>query len=354
MRSNSIFFLSTTATSMSMLFIPVIAKGMGASDLMIGVIVSVYGLFLLLSMYLFGWVSDSRGRLALIRAGMLLSAVAFMLQAFADTELTLIVARSLCGLGVGVFYSSLVIYGVESGKKLGKYTAYESLGWGVGNLIAGIIAVYGQIFILSSAMFMGCFIMSLKLKDVGFSKVKSPLIPLGVIRRNINVYLPFLLRDTGAYCTWTFFPLYLIGLGADSLWIGILYFMNTGGQYFLKQYVDKYDPEKLFVWGLAISSLAFYSYIFPRSYLQVIPVQVMIAVAWTTLSVGAMGLLTEMNNEKAQVIGLFSSTRGFAQIIAPLIGGVIVEYWGFTQLMLFSGTITLLGLLIHLSLKRRG
>jgi len=347
-KTNAIFFLSTTATSMSILFIPVIAQEMGADNITIGAIVSMYGLMSLVSMYVFGWMSDNRGRLLLIRAGMLLSAAAFILQVFATTELQLILVRSLCGATIGVFYSSLVMYGVETGKKLGKYTSYESLGWGLGNLVAGIIAIYSDIFILSSLLFFLCFLMSLSLKETKAVKVRSPLLPLRIVKRNANIYFPFLLRDIGAFCAWTFFPLYLIGLGADDLWIGMLLFMNTGGQFFMKQYVDRFDFEKLFVWGLLISSLAFYGYVLPTNYLHVIPVQIMVAVAWTTLSVGAMGLLTEKNREKASVIGLFSSTRGLAQIIAPLIGGVISQYWGFHALMGFSGTIALAGLAIHL------
>jgi MFS family permease len=352
MRANAVFFLSTTATSMSILFIPVIAQAMGADNLTIGVIVSMYGLMSLLSMYVFGWVSDNRGRLHLIRWGLLISALTFLLQPLARNGLELIVVRSFCGISIGVFYSSLVMYGVESGKKLGKYTSYESLGWGVGNLVAGIIAIYSRIFILAAAIFFVCFLMSLRLGDVGTKRIRTPLMPFAIIRRNIGVYLPFLLRDTGAYCTWTFFPLYLMALGANDLWIGILYFFNTGVQFFMKQHVDRFDNERLFAWGLAISAIAFYAYVLPTNYIQVIPVQLLIALAWTTLSVGAMGLLTERNHEKATVIGLFSSMRGLAQIIAPLIGGAILQYWGFRELMFFSGTITLVGLLIHLTMRK--
>ncbi|MFH1055929.1 MAG: MFS transporter [Candidatus Altiarchaeota archaeon] len=353
MKANILFFLSTTATSMSIIFIPVIAQEMGASNLMIGAIVSIYGLMSLMSMYLFGWVSDKKGRVALIRAGMMLSCLTFILQAYANSEGSLFLARALCGFAIGVFYSSLIMYGVESGKKLGKFTSYESLGWGLGNLIAGIIAVYFRIFLLSSLFFFISFLLALRLPAVKHNVVKGPLIPFGIVRRNLNIYLPMLLRDIGAFCTWTFFPLYLIWLGADNLWIGILYFINTGGQFVLKQYVDRYDINRLFTWGLALSALGFYSYTLPENYLQVIPVQVLIAIAWTTLSVGAMGILTKANDEKATVIGLFSSTRGLAQIIAPLIGGIVMEYYGFNELMMFSGTITLFGLLVHFLIRRR-
>jgi MFS family permease len=363
MKANTIFFLSTAATSMSVLFIPVIAERIGASNLMIGVIVSMYGLMSLLSMYLFGWVSDNKGRLLLIRAGMLVSAVTFLSQVFADTEMKILVVRSLCGLSIGVFYSSLVMYGVESGKKLGKYTSFESLGWGVGNLVAGLMAGsvvagvvigYVDIFKVAAAIFFACFFLSLLLKEGEAPKVKSPLIPLSIIKKNANIYFPFLLRDTGAYCAWTFFPLYLMGLGASDFWIGFIIFLNSGLQFPMKQYVDRFGFEKLFTWGMAISAVALYAYVLPRNYIEVIPAQILIALAWTTLSVGAMGLLTERNHEKATVIGLFSSTRGVAQILAPLVGGVIAEYLGFKAMMAFAGTITTIGLVIHIMLKKMG
>jgi MFS family permease len=351
MRASAIFFLSTAATSMSVLFIPVIAEEMGANSLVVGAVISVYGLMSLISMYLFGWVSDNRGRLALIKAGMLMSAVTFLSQPFAHDQTALFVARALCGLSIGVFYSSLVIYGLESGKKLGKYTAYESLGWGVGNLAAGVIAVYSDVFLLSSALFLGSFILALRLPNVRSEAVNVPLLPVAIIRRNLGIYVPFLLRDIGAFSIWAFFPIYLYDLGASPLWIGVIYFFNTGGQFIFKQYVDRFDSERLFTWGLALSAAAFYAYGLPTYYPHVIVMQLIVAAAWSALSVGVMGLLTERNREKATVIGIFSSARSFAQIIGPLLAGAITYTWGFGALMLFSGSITALGLAVHLQLR---
>jgi MFS family permease len=351
MKSTIVFFLSTAATSMSVLFIPLIAAEMGSDNLTIGLIVSLYGFMMLLSMYVFGWMSDNRGRMALIRAGLLASSIAFFLQPLAQDEIQLMLIRGFCGAAIGVFYSSLLIYGLESGKKIGKFTSYESLGWGIGNVIAGAIAIYNRIFLLSGFFFLICFLISLRLRDQPVKKIKTPLIPYKIVRKNARIFLPFLMRDIGAYSIWTFFPIYLIGLGASNLWIGIIYFLNTGGQFFLKQYVDKYNPLKLYRTGMIISALAFYAYTLPTSYPHVIPIQLMIALAWTTLSVGAMGILTDKNQEKASVIGLFSSTRGMAQIIAPVIGGAIMQYLDFTHLMSFSAAITFLGLAIHLSPK---
>ena len=347
-----ILFLSAAAAAMSELFIPLIAEGMGASRLEIGFVVSVYGLMALASFYIFGRVSDSKGRLVLIRCGMLLSALAFLMQVLAGGWLTLLLARAVCGFAIGVFYSSLIIYGVECGRKLGRYTAYESLGCGAGTLLAGFIAVYYGVFIFSSVFFFISFLIALRLPDVKSERVETPLIPFRIVKRNWRTYLPLLMRDVGGYSIWGFLPIYLVGLGADKLWIGILYLINSGGQFVVKQFVDRFNYSRLFAWGLLLSAVTFYGYSLATSYLHVIPLHLVLAAAWSALSVGAMGSLTRKNPEKATVIGLFSSARSVAAVVGPVIGGVITQYWGFTALMLFSGTLTMAGLGAYL-IKRR-
>jgi len=352
MRANTVFFLSTAANGMSVLFIPVLAEQMGASDFMIGLIVAFYGLMSFLSYYLFGRLSDARGRIALIRLGLLFSGFAFALQVFVYDSLSLLVVRGLCGVRLGVFYSSLVIYGVERGKKVGKYTAFESLGWGFGNLLAGVVAVYYQVFVLSALFFFAGFMFSLRLREPSGERVMAPFFPWELIKRNLRIYLPFLLRDIGAFAIWAFLPIYMIELGASPFWVGLLYFLNTGSQFFMKQFVDDIRYGRLFRWGLVLSALAFYTYMLPTNYLHLIPVQLLVAVAWSALGTGAMGSLTVNNREKATVVGLFSSSRSLARIMGPFIAGILTSWGGFTALMTFSGSVTLGGFLVHLWLRR--
>ena len=62
MRPNIALLLSNAAVSMSVVFIPLVASQYGASDMMVGYIVSVYGLMSLFSLYIFGWIGDERGK----------------------------------------------------------------------------------------------------------------------------------------------------------------------------------------------------------------------------------------------------------------------------------------------------
>lgn len=329
---------------------------MGASNFMVGAIVSVYGLMSLLSCYVFGWVSDRKGRVGLIRAGLFASVLIFSLHLVAQTPAQLFTVRALCGMSLGIFYSSLVMYGIESGKKIGQYTAYESLGWGAGMLLAGVVAyyfAYAWVFALSCAFFLVSAVLSLGFGKDRSKRIKVPLLPMRIIRKNHAVYIPFLLRDIGAFSIWAFLPIYLSQLGADNLWIGILYFLNCGPQYVFKLKMDPYNYSKLFKFGIFTSAVAFFGYSLAGSYVHVIPVQIAVALAWSSLSIGAMGTLTRNNDEKATVIGLFSSSRSFARVLAPLIAGLITTVYEFRTLMMFAAAVTMLGLVYNIVFTRK-
>jgi len=351
MRAALTFFLANAAMSISVIFIPLLAQDLGAGSMMTGAIVSVYGLMSLISFYVFGWVADRRGRLFLIRCGMAVSALAFLAQLWAVTDVSLLAVRALCGFAIGIFYSALVMYGVDGGAGIGRFTSYESLGWAAGTLAAGIIASFDRIFAISALLFLLGFFSSLGLAPAKEKRVKVPLLPFDIIKRNWGIYVPFLLRDTGAFAIWAFFPIFLADLGASMFWVGVLFFMNTGSQFVFKQYVDDYDNRILFRVGLAVSALVFFLYAAAPSFWWLIPVQIVLGFAWSTLSVGAMGQLTQKNHEKATVIGLFSSGRSFARILGPLIAGILVLAGGFPLLMAFAGASTLVGLWVNMRAK---
>ena len=58
MKPNFIQFLTHSAISSSMIFIPVLAKELGASDFEIGIIGGIYGFTMFFSFYVFGRMSD--------------------------------------------------------------------------------------------------------------------------------------------------------------------------------------------------------------------------------------------------------------------------------------------------------
>jgi len=361
--TNIIQFLAYAAIMASMIFIPVLAADeLNASKFEIGIIFAGYALAVFISSYIFGRASDMHGRRIFIKLGLLASAVFYFLQVFADSVLSLIVIRILAGFAAGIFPAALTIYVYESKGRLGKFSAYGSLGWAFGSLITAVLALaayevvfesnfylinfYNLIFISSSVMFFIAFIFSLGLREKKTVKLKVPFFPAKLIKENFSLYFSYFLRHTGANAVWLVFPLYLLELGADKFWVGIIYFINAGTQFLIMRRIDKFKSKLLITLGLGVSVLVFTGFALAQNFYQIIPVQVLLAVSWSCLYVGSLLMLTGKNIEKATSIGILNSIIYFSAIAGPVIGGIAAEFYGFKGVMFAGAGLSLIGYLV--------
>jgi len=348
MLPSAINLLIYSAHMLSFVFIPNLAKDFGAGNFMVGVIVGVYATMSFISYTVFGRASDMYGRRLILRAGLLVTAVSFLLQVAATDPTTLFLARALAGFCMGVGPAALIAYVYEAKSSIGKFSSYGSLGWAVGGFLAGVVASYKGIFVLSSVFLFLAFLVSLRMPSAGEHRVKVPVLPVALIKKNKNVYVPFFLRHFGASIAWTVFPLYMVGIGASFFWIGILHTINTGTQALVMRRLDPVDNDKLIMWGLVLSVFVFLAYALATDYLQLIPVQLMLGFAWAFLFVGSLESLLEGNVERATASGVLNSTINLGGILGPLAAGVIIVVSGFKAAMLASGALCLMGLVYRM------
>ena len=354
--TNLIQFLAYAAMMASAIFIPVLAvQEFGATDSEIGVIVGGHGLSVFVSSYVFGRASDMHGRRIFIKSGLLLASFFFFIQIFADSVSSLIILRFLAGFGVGIFPAALTAYVYESKGPLGKFSSYGSLGWAFGSLITAALALkvfkiadlnfYNLIFISSSFMLFTAFLFSVRLHDRKVVKMNIPFFPVKIIKENFSLYLSFFLRHTGANAAWMIFPLYLMELGADAFWVGIIYFLNSGTQFIIMRYIDRFRSQLLISTGLGVSILVFVGFGVAQNFREIIPIQALLAVSWSCLYVGSLLFLTDKNIEKATSVGLLNSVTSLCAITGPLIGGFIAEFYGLRAVMFAGAGLSLLGYL---------
>lgn len=350
-------FFTNAAIMSSTIFIPVLAANeLHATNFEIGIIMGCYGIAIFFSSYIFGRVSDMHGRRILIKSGLLAASILFSLQIFADSIFSLTVVRILAGFGAGIFPAALIAYVYESKGLLGKFSSYGSLGWAFGSLITVFFAMtffdvfelnfYNLIFISSAVMFFIAFLVSLNLKDVQTSKLKIPFFPVKLIKENSSLYFSFFLRHTGANAVWLMFPLYLSDLGADKFWIGAIYLINSGTQFIIMQYTDKFRSRLLISAGLVTSVLVFTGFAFAKDFYQIIPVQFLLAFSWSCLYVGSIVFLTGKNVEKATSVGLLNSIIYLSAISGPFIGGIVAELYGMVAVMYVGAGFSLIGYLV--------
>lgn len=307
--SNLVQFLTNTAIMASSVFIPLIAQSYGASPGMIGLVVGIYNAAYLFSSYLFGALTDKYSGKYILRLGLLLAALFFAVQVFAVDMRSLLIVRCLVGVGAGIFPAALAVYAYrEHHGKMGKFTGFGSLGWGIGALFAGLLASsQATIFLAAAIFFLAAFLISLQM-DFSFHKARGiALIPWRLVKRNLRIYVPYFFRAVGAQTAWAIFPLYLAFTGADKLWIGIAYFINTGSQFFIMQWMEKYRNLLLFNVGLLCSVVTFMGYaVFPY-FPVVLVLQFSLAFSFSTLAVGAVQELLGKNVEQSTAIGVLNS-----------------------------------------------
>ncbi len=361
MKAGIILLLSYASAMMSSIFMPNYSQAIGASSFEIGVIGTAYGLALLISSYIFGRASDIRGRRSFVLLGLALATVAYAAQILAFNATSLMLIRAFAGFTMGIFTPPLIAYTYDAGEKLGNLAAFGSLGWAFGSLLAGIVAGAGEhyfsaqlvpywlVFALCSILFLVSFGVALTLPEVKTTRMEVPLLPLSLIKRNYHIYIPNLLRHSGAFAIWIIFPLYLAELGASKLWIGVIYFVNTFAQFFIMRRLNFASPAKLVKLGLVLSMLVFFSYTLAESYTAVLPIQVFLALSYSMLYVGSLRYLAENNPETATSVGLLGSFVSISMAAGPLLGGAISHAYGYEASMHFASAITLVALLINLS-----
>nr|MDO8097863.1 MFS transporter [Candidatus Njordarchaeota archaeon] len=358
-----ITLLSSFATSCAAIFVPILAEQLGADDTLIGIIGAVYALALFASSYIFGRESDVHGRILYIKIGLGTSVIAFLIQVLSDptffapilaNPLLLALSRFLAGFTAGISPAALAAYVYDVKGSLGKFSAYGSLGSGLGNLVAGLtaltgtivaglISLYSGVFIISSLCFLIAFLISLPMSSKNNRHLKVPFFPTTLMKKNWYVYSAFFFRHFGANAIWVIYPLFIVSVGGNQFWIGVIYFLNAFTQFFIMQLLGRFTDRRLLGTGLLLSTATFVAISLSQSFYWLLPTQLLLASAWSCLYVGSIVFLMEHNIEKATSTGILNSVANLATVLGSLLGGVVSQFFGYLATMYVAALLTLFG-----------
>lgn len=333
--------LSNLGLTLSTLFIPLFAEELKASRFEVGIIVTVYNASIFLSSYICGRLSDLYGKKPVIAIGLLAASCIFGAQVFIHDVRSMVILRIMTGLAAGAFPAALTTMVFETGYSLGVYAALGSLGWAVGGLAAGLLKNYQALFLCSSAVFLIAWVSSFSIKKREV-KIEGRLISFDVLRKNFRDYFSFLLRHTGAMGVWAVYPLFLQSLGADKLWIGVIWGVNPLLQFVFMQLVDRFHARVMVDIGMILTATTFAIYAMCTTHYQVLTVQIVLALSWSFLYLGELKHLLHKNVERATAVGTFNAMIGLAGVFGPVLGGAVSQY-GFQALMLYAVGMTALG-----------
>jgi MFS family permease len=349
----AINLLSNCAVETSNVFIALYARDIGSSNLQVGYIAAASGIAFLVSSFLFGRLSDIHGRMKYIRIGLGLTALSYLSQILAHSPIALLAARSSVGFALGINSSVIMAYTYENQRQIGSFISYGALGWLIGAMTAAIVKDYVALFIISSVVAFLAFIMSLLLVEKATSHIQVARFPLSLIKADYKVYLGFFLRQLGGNAIWAVWPLYQASIGATKLWIALVEVTNMVGQIVAMRFIERFNPARMFQAGLLLSAIVFVVYGLLTRYWQLIPVQLFLAIAYSSLFVGALSYLLRHHPEYGTTSGLMNSANAISGSLGPFLGGVVSEAWGYATLMYVGAGITLLGFLSARGLKVR-
>lgn len=320
---------------------------LGASKLQIGVITGAQGAAYLVTSIFFGRLSDMKGRLPFIRLGLGLATACYALHILVNSAATLIGVRTMLGFCIAMSDAALMAYNFESSGKTGRFVSLAALGWLTGGIITIFYQNYRGLFILSTIACAVAFAVSWTLAKETHRHTARPKLTR-MFGRNTGVYIPFLLRNIGANMIWFILPLFMVGLGASMSWIAILQCINTATQFVVMMFVDRVKASKLFVTGMLLSGIVFAGYALARNYLHIIPFQVLLALSWSGIYVGALLTLFKNSEERATSVAILLSMGSLSQAVGPFIGGFVVEWWGYYVLIWAGTAVCVLGTLFAL------
>lgn len=359
-RAALIQLTSHAAMSATSVFVAVLAHALGASLTQVGLIVAAYAAAQLVSHTVAGRAADQHGRLRLVRLGLGLSSVAALLHVVAWDPISLTAARLAFGLSAGLYPSALTSLAYDSNRKLGRFTAWGSLGFSVGTLAAGLLAGTGilggfetSVFVFSAVCLAGAFLASLAIPRRPEPKVEVPFFPRAVIRRNLPAYVAMLLRHVGATAMWAVFPLFLLSLGADLGTVAFVSVVNGVAQFAFMQVADRFASGRLVVAGLVLSTATFVAFALSPAIPWVFAAAVLLGASWAALYTGCLKFVMERNVERATSTGLLQGTLQLANVVGPLVGGVVADHYGFRSVMLIAAALAALAVPTFLVELRR-
>ena len=126
--------------------LPIYAKDLGATGLWIGIIAAGYSISRAVFMAPFGWLSDRRGRKAILAAGLFTSAGLSFAYIYAGSVEWLTLVRGFHGLfsamviPIATAYVGELSPEGEEGKWMGYFNTAFFVGFGVGPLLGGLVA----------------------------------------------------------------------------------------------------------------------------------------------------------------------------------------------------------------------
>jgi multidrug resistance protein len=326
----------------------------------IGIAISIYSFIQFLFNPVFGKISDKNGRKPVILFCLLLNALGYLIFAFTDNYLILLLSRIIAGIGgssisVAQAYIADITTPENRSKGMGLIGSAFGLGFVFGPLLGGILAEYGyQIVGFVSAGFsiaaliLTSFMLPESLKFNNKEQHKTEKRKIRLINTQSFKYV-FSKPDLGLLIslffilTFSFANIYgtfaLLGIQVygftdkqNGYMFGITGIVSALVQGVFIGKISKFlNKKKIIIIGSLLVSLNLGLIPYAVNFLGLAIVSVFLSIGTGVLQPTVLSLISEVTSESEQglILGINQSMSAFARMLGPLWGGFAFEYLGY-------------------------
>jgi len=371
-------FVDTVGAALVVPILPFYATRYGASAALVGLLVSSFSIAQLAAAPAWGRLSDRLGRRPAILAGLLISGVAYIVFAFANSVPLLLLSRLIQGLGGGTIgvvqaYVADASPPEQRTKAIGWLTTVTSLGWLSGSAMGSVLVTLGGEhapglftagFSFVVAIFAWRFLAETRgMRPSGAHPVAvKPRTGGEAIRHVISHWHEpaprliwiYAIAIGAFYGTAAVMPLLFqqrLGVTEHTIGYIVMYFAGLGVVVragILGRMVDWLGEPRLarvgtvlLAVGLAISGVG-------RTWPVLFTSFTLMPLGTAFLFPSITGLLSQIvpGHERGLYLGVQQTFGGVARVAFPIVAGVMMDRFGYGTPFLLSGFLVLLTLLL--------
>ncbi len=347
-------------------FLPFFAQDLGADALTIGLIFASFSLFQFFSAPVLGKLSDRYGRRPLLMLSQLVTCVSFVILGLANTVWLIFLSRIIDGLfGSNFTIAQAYLSDISSRKDRSKAFGISGAAFGVGFLIGpgigGWLAQYG--YWLPSFLAAGMALVtialtyfflpeSLKHKRADgnwldafeFSQYKRYLANRKVAP-GLWVFFTFMMSHAIFVSMMALYAERQLGLGPASVglfltYVGVNAVVLRGG--LLPKLIDWCGEKRLAYMGVVATIMGLGATAFITEWWMFIPTITLFAFGSGVLRPVLIGEISRRvrARDQGELLGVSNSMGSVTQIIGPLAGGLVLEwFWPGSMALLASGVM---------------
>lgn len=361
-------------------FLPFYAQEFGATPLVIGMIAASFSLFQFFSAPIMGRLSDHYGRRPMLMLSQFSTFLGFLILGYAKALWMIFLSRIVDGLlgsnyTIAQAYLSDISTKEERTKIFGLSGAAFGFGFLIGPGIGGYLSQYGYgipsyiaaVFSLLTIIITYFFLpetvkrkkdLDLEIKVIDVDAFKS-FFKDDIISSKLFQWTVFIMAHVVWVSSWALYAERQLGFNASDVglfltWIGAVSIVMRG--FMLHRLIDRFGERKLQYVGFLAMFCAMIASVVITEKSQAFVIATLFPLGAGMVRPLALGSLSRLVDDKKQgaIMGITNSIGSMAQIIGPLVGGFMINYFIPGSIGLVAAVITSFGIALMLREDRMG